>query len=98
MENKIENMPTWKSKSGEIVMADMTDEHLQKAYNSAEYRFMKYENQAVACAEIAALFEQKMAELESEATNRKMVLQSVSAKDKDRFGILRNRKKVKAME
>ncbi|MDN5350002.1 MAG: hypothetical protein PWQ54_1398 [Bacteroidales bacterium] len=93
-----ENSAIWKSKEGEVFISEMTNEHLQKAYNSAEYRFMKYENQAIACAEIAALFEQKMVELEKEARNRKIEIASVSQKSQEKFGILRNRRKVKAME
>jgi len=83
----------WKSKDGFINIGKMTNDHLQKAYNSAEYRFMKYENLAV-----SALFEQKLKQLENEANARQIGLSSVSNKNKEKFDILRNRKRVLAME
>jgi hypothetical protein len=88
----------WKSKDGFINIGKMTNDHLQKAYNSAEYRFMKYENLAVSASEKAALFEQKLKQLENEANARQLDLSSVSHKNKEKFDILRNRKRVLAME
>jgi len=88
----------WKTKDGFIDISNMTNEHLSKAYNSAEYRFMKYENLAVNAAEKAALFEQKLKQLEKEAKLRQLDLSSLTIKSKEKFGILRNRKRLLAIE
>lgn len=98
MEITINEPAIWRSKDGDVNISNMTKEHLQKAYNSAEYRFMKYENLAVNAAEKAALFENKLKQLESEAKTRQIELSSISSKSKEKFGILRNRKRVLAME
>lgn len=90
--------PIWKSKDGDIPISSMTDDHIQKAYNSAEYRFMKYENMAVNLSIKAGLFEDKLGQLEAEAKFRNIELNSVALKNLEKFGILRNRMKVKVME
>jgi hypothetical protein len=96
-ENIIEQA-IWKTKDGYVDISSMTDDHVQKAYNSAEYRFMKYENLAIAAAEKAALFEQKLKQLEHEAKTRHMELTSITIKSKEKFGMLKNRKRLLAID
>lgn len=91
------DVPVWKSKSGDIPMAQMEEDHIQRAYNYAEYRFMLFENQAINAAEKAALFEEKLQQLEKEAGLRGADLKSISSKNPDKFNILRQRKRVKAI-
>lgn len=97
MEITINEPAIWRSKDGDVNISNMTKDHLQKAYNSAEYRFMKYENLSINAAEKAALFENKLKQLESEAKTRQIELSSISSKSQEKFGILRNRKRVLAM-
>lgn len=92
------NQAVWKTKDGFVDMSSMTYEHLQKAYISAEYRFMKYENLAINAAEKAAIFEQKLKELEQEAKVRQVELKSLAVKNKDKFDMLRNRKRLLAID
>lgn len=88
----------WKTKEGFVDIRNMTLEHLQKAYISAEYRFMKYENLAINAAEKAAIFEQKLKQLEQEARARQVELNSLAVKNKEKFDILRNRKRLLAID
>lgn len=86
----------WKGKNGDVAISDMSEDHLQKAYNSAEYRYMKFENLTIQSSDTATLFYKKLAEIEEEAKKRGIALKSVTDKNPNKFGILRNRKRVVA--
>lgn len=90
--------PVWRTKDGDIEMSEMSEDHLQAAYESAERRFMKCENVATKMADNAMLFSEKLKQLEQEAHSRGIRLKSLTEKNTEKFGILRNRKRLLAVE
>jgi hypothetical protein len=76
----------------------MSNTHLQKAYRFAEYRYMKHENDLVKLSDKVYLFETLLTTIEEEAKKRGMELKSLTDKTKEKFDILRNRKRVKVID
>jgi hypothetical protein len=62
-----DNSPTWRSKTGEIKLEDMTPEYLQNALNFAQEREFFFFNRA-------QIFTQKIDEIMEEANKRGVVL------------------------
>lgn len=92
---EIEN-PTefWKSKNGMVKMSDMTEKHLQEAFNHAEHRYIQYHNTMLKYSDKVALFEIKMMQLKEEAKKRGVALESLCEKKEGSFDILRKYYKV----
>jgi len=88
METSHIETPVWKTKEGEIPIYMLSDKHLQKAYNSAEYRYLKYRNLSTSSAAKAALLEKLIQQLEAEASKRNIPLISLSLKEKESSEIL----------
>ncbi len=64
-------VPVWRTADGkEIPMTDMSEEHLQAAYNYSEQRMMDYHNKTL-------IFGDLMDKLEEAAVSRGIKLQSV---------------------
>jgi hypothetical protein len=95
--------PVWRSKSGDICITDrenMPDEYLQNILNSAEYRYMKYNNRAVHYAELAGkaeiaykkseIFHRLIKAIKTEALRRGIHIESLAEKKPEKFEILRN--------
>jgi hypothetical protein len=94
---EVDTTMVWKSKRGNILMSEMDTDHLQRAYNFSEHRFLMFDNQAINAAEKAALFEEKMQQIEKEAMVRGISLESITAKDASKYKPLKERKRVKAI-
>jgi hypothetical protein len=88
----LEKPPVWKSKDGEVCIASMEDEHLQRAYNSAEYRYLRYSKLKRSSSEKAMLFDSILRQLEEEASRRGYGLSSISRKSDHKFEALRIRR------
>jgi len=92
----ISETPVWRTKEGEIPISSMTDKHLQKAYNTAEYRYKKYMNQSTSSSLKAAMLEKIIRHLEKEAFKRNFHLISLSSKDGKDVEILNEEKSIMA--
>lgn len=75
--------PVWKTKEGEIPIYMLSDKHLQKAYNSAEYRYLKYKNLSTSSTAKAVLLERLIQQLEAEASKRNYLLIPLSLKERE---------------
>jgi len=80
METIISETPIWRTKEGEIPISSMTDTYLQKAYNTAEYRYMKYMNLSSSSSLKASMLEKIIRHLEKEAYTRNLQLKSIQWK------------------
>jgi hypothetical protein len=82
--------PVWRTKDGDVLMSDMTDEHLIRAIAFAESRFVKSHNEMMRLADIAELFYKKMNQLKDEAEARKLTYESLSIQNPAKFSLLDN--------
>jgi hypothetical protein len=98
--------PVWKSKNGDVALTDrvnMPDEYLQNILNSAEYRYMKYNNRANSLAKQiesleemsviayrkSEIFHNLIKGIKREAARRGITILSLAEKDTTKFDILR---------
>lgn len=82
--------PVWRTKDGDMLIVDMTDEHLTRAIAFAESRFVKSHNEMMRLADVAELFYRKMNQLKDEAEARGLQFESLSVQNPEKFSLLEN--------
>jgi hypothetical protein len=80
----------WRTKEGDILMADMPDEHLEKAIYFAEHKFVKQHHECLRIADSVAVFFKKMNQLRDEAEKRGLQVPSLADKNDPKYAVLKN--------
>jgi hypothetical protein len=80
----------WRTKEGDVLMSEMTDEHLEKAIYFAEHKFVKQHFECLRIADSVMVFFHKMNQLRDEADKRGLAVPSLADQKPEKYSILKN--------